>query len=273
MSVSRIKSMVIVALLLVNAFFLGIIIIDTYADAQNERQALQNVCSVLRSNGIAINPENIKDSEVLSTMRTAREVESEAIIAEALLGQVEMSDQSVIYLYENTEKGTAEFYSGGDFYIQLHEGVIPNSDGSVATVREILRNMKLETTAATVIVETEAETVAVLGTYRGTSVFNCTIDFVFSGGNLKTVKGRYLTGIEPVLDGADLSNVSTALLEFLAVVKRGDIRCYEIRSVEAGYMHDVVGSFGEGIITPVWLLTTDSGRYVVDSATGEVRTI
>ena len=273
MSVSKIKGIVIVALLLVNAFFLAIIIIDHYADVQNERQALQNVCSVLRSNGIAINPENIKDSGALRTMRTARGVEVESGIAEALLGEVEMTDQSVIYLNENTEKGTAEFYSGGDFNIQLYEGVISNADGSAATAREILRNMRLETTAATVSVEAKDETVTVVGTYRGTSIYNCTIDFVFSGGNLREVKGRYVTGIESVGEGSDLSNVGTALLEFLAVVKQGDIWCSEIRSVESGYIHDVVGSFGEGVITPVWLLTTDNGRYVVDSATGEVRMV
>ena len=273
MSVAGIKSLVIAALVLVNAFFLSIIIIDTYTDARDERQAIESVCAILRSNGIEISPDDVKTADALRTMRTSRGVELEAVIAYAFLGPVEMTDQNAIYLYENTDRGTAEFRTAGDFRILLNEGVITNATGTLRTVQALLKDMKLETSAITIYTESEGETALVVNAFRGASIFNCTIEFAFSGDSLRTVSGRYAAGIEPAEDGVELSLVGTALLGFLAEVKSGDIECTEIMSVEAGYQHSVAGPFGEGVITPAWLITTDGGRYIVDSATGDIRQI
>ena len=273
MSLARFKTIVIAVLVLVNAFFLAIIIIDNYAEAQSERQTIENVCAILYTNGITVDPGSIKTSGVLRTMRTAHEAEQEAIIANAFLGQVDMPDQGVISFYENTARGTAEFYTAGYFEIHLNEGVITDLNGSLRTVRELINEMKLETLTPVLYQETESETVMAVSAYRGAGVFNSSIEFVFSGGSLLTVKGRYLTGMEPAEDGVEISNVSTALLGFLAAVKKGEIECTEIQSVESGYHHSVVGSFGEGVISPVWLITTADWRYIVDSATGDIRQI
>ena len=271
MSVSRIKTIFIAALLLVNGFFLAIIVIDTYADARDERQAIENACAILQLNGISINPDSIKTANSLRTMRTERGVEPEAAIAYAFLGTADMTDQGVIYLYENADRGTAEFFTAGIFEVHLNEGVITNENGTLRTVRELLQSMKLETSEIAARSESGGETVTVVSAYRGVSIFNCTIDFVFSGSSLISVSGRYVTGIEPAEDGAVISSVSTALLGFLASVKNGDVECMEILSVEAGYHHNVVGSFGEAEIAPAWLITTANAKYIIDSVTGEIR--
>jgi len=273
MSVSRIKTIVIAALVLVNAFFLIIIVADYYADARDERQMIESVCSILQSNGIAINPDNIKTSGALSTMRTARGVEVEAVIAYAFLGTVDMIDKGSIYQYENPERGVADFYSAGDFEIQLQEGVITAADSSLRITRELLRDMKLETSAPVVSRSPEGEMVSVDSIYRGASIFNYPIEFYFVGNSLRTVKGRYVAGVELMEDGVEISQVGTALLGFLSAVNREDIECTEILGVEAGYQHSVVGSFGEGVLAPSWLITTGDGRFLVDSATGEIRVI
>ena len=271
MSLARLKTIMIAALVLLNGFFLGIILTDRYADTRSEQQAIDNVCAILYSNGIIISPGSIKSTVAISTMRTAREVELEAAIAHAFLGIVDVPDQSVIYLYENNERGIAEFFSAGDFLIQLHEGVITDGNDSLRTVRRLIEDMKLETLTPVVTRDAEHETVSVVSAYRGVGIFNSTIDFVFSDGSLITVMGRYVSGVESADDGVGISNVSTALLRFLAAVQRGEIECTEILSVEAGYHHSVVGSFGEGVIAPVWLITTAEVRYIIDSASGDIR--
>ena len=270
-SVSRLKTLFIAALLLINAFFLTIIIADRYDDARNERQAIENLCAILMSNGIAIDPDSIKPAGELRAMRTARDVETEAAIANAFLEQVEMTGQGVIYLYDNAERGMAKFYSACDFEIQLNEGVIISDDNTLKTVRQLLRDMKIEASMLTVSIEPDSEIVTVVNTYRDAGIFNGSIDFIFEGGSLRTVIGRYVTGVELLGEGTVISHAGTALLEFLAAVKRGDIECESILSVEAGYLQSVVGPFGEGIIAPVWLITTGAGQYTVDSATGEIR--
>ena len=272
MSVSRIKSIAITALVLVNAFFLAIIIKDTYEDARGERQALESVCAILQSNGIEISPDSVESAGALMTMRTARGVELEAAIASALLGPVDMTDQGVIFQYENIDTGTAKFSSGGDFEIQLYESVISDAGGTIKTARELLRSMKLDASVSVsgVSITSEGETVTAVNMYKGTKIHNSTIDFIFYEGSLRTVRGRYVTGIEQMEGGVPISHIGTALLRLLAAEKAGDVECANISSVEAGYYYNVVGSFG-GVIDPVWLITTEAGQYLIDSATGEIR--
>ena len=276
MSGSRLKILVIAALVFINAVFLAVIISDNTADAQNERKALENVCSVMQNGGIMINPDDVRTSGVLRTMRTARSDQAEAIIARAVLGETVMTDQGVIYLYENAERGIAEFYSGCDFEIRVNAGVIPSSEGASRTVRRLLRDMRLETAELFTEGEPGGETVTAVSAYKGASIFNCAIEFVFSGGSLQTVKGRYMTGAVPAEDGAEISRAGTALLGFFAAVRnedKEDVDCSQIYGVEAGYSHRVVGSFGEGVISPAWLITTDTGIYIMEDLSGEIRLV
>ena len=276
MSVSRIKTLVLAVLALVNIFFLVLIISDTVADARSERQATQNVCSVLQAGGIIIDPDNVRADNSLRPMKTARGNEAEATIAGAVLGPTVTTVRGVIYEYENAQNGIAVFYSGGDFEININPGVITNTSGTVRVVQRLLRDMKIATSEIVLTGEPGSETVTVLSAYKGVGILNCAIEFVFAGESLESIRGRYVAGPELVEDGAGMSHVSTALLGFLAAVRneeREDVVCARILNVETGYRHHVVGSFGEGVIMPVWLLTTDTGKYVIDDASGEIQLI
>jgi len=276
MSVSRIKTLVVAALVLVNVFFLVLIISDTVADARSERQATQDVCSVLQAGGIIIDPDDVRADNSLRPMKTARGNEAEATIAQAVLGSTETTVRGVIYEYENARNGIAVFYSGGDFEIYINPGVITSSGGTVRVVQRLLRDMNISTSEIVSAGEPGSEVVTALSAYKGVGILNCAIEFVFSDGSLETIKGRYVTGLEPVDDSTGMSRVSTALLGFLAAVRseeREDVVCTRILNVETCYRHHVVGSFGEGVIMPVWLITTDSGRYVIDDISGDIQLV
>ncbi|MDR0491087.1 MAG: hypothetical protein LBH28_07585 [Oscillospiraceae bacterium] len=270
MSVARIKSLVIAALVFLNIIFLEVIVHDAISDASNERQAIENICQVLSGGGIAILPEGIKTAGAISTMRTVRDIETEAAIARVVLGPSEMTDQGVIYRYESSQAGVAEFSSAGGFTIQLNKGVYANAGGALKTARDVLREMKIETSEVYLSFNEGRETAVAVCAYKGSSIFNCTIEFFFNGDSLEAVKGRYATGIEPGDDGKTISAVGTVLLGFLALCKKGEVECSRIDYVEAGYQHYVPGSFGEGVIFPAWLIVADSGRYIIDDATGEI---
>ena len=270
MSVSKIKTIVISALVLINVFFLAVIVIDTVADVHSERQAIENACAVLNNGGISIDPDNVKIHGALRALRTVRGDDAESVIARAILGPTDITDQGVIYRYENAERGAAEFYSAGDFEITLNDGAVTNAEGAVKTVQKLLRGMKIEISEITVSGASGSETVTATGAFRGVSIFNCTIEFVFKGESLETIKGRSVTGIAATDDGAVISSAGTALLGFLAWSCRNDVGCGHIYSVESGYQYRVSGSFGEGVIAPAWLIVSDKGRYIIDDASGEV---
>lgn len=272
MSGSRIKTLVIATLALINIVFLAVIVINAITEAQIERQAKENICAVLGTGGITIDPASITSDDRLRAVRTARADEAEASIAHAVLGPTTITVQGVIHQYESVGRGIAEFFSGGDFEIRVDSGTVKSSGGTVRTVSRLLRDMKLETSEVIHTGRMEGDMVTVVCSYRGASIFNCTIDFVFSGDSLSLVKGRYVTGFEPLEESASMPYVGTALLGFLSAVKdeeREDVTCTRIDSVESGYHQHVVGAFG-GELAPVWLITTDMGSYYVFFATGEI---
>ena len=272
MGVPKIKSLVIAALVLINAFFLTFIIKDNSDDARFERQAVENICAVLESGGIMVSPDDVAAGGSLRAMRASRGLGAEGVIADTFLGPAVMTDQGNIYHYES-DRGTASFYIGGDFEISLNEDVVVIKGGALRTARRLLRDMRIEISEISVSGSLGNETVTAVCAYKKTSIFNCPIEFVFSGGSLKTVKGRYMTGIEPSEDGVEILSAGTALLRFFAAVRDGEWECSRIDGVEAGYQSLVAGSFGDGIVAPAWLITADTGRYVINDATGEIRVL
>ena len=265
----RTKTVTIAILLCINVIFLAVIIIDTVADARSERQALIDVCTVLSNGGIILDPGSIRTAGAISTMRTARDLESEVLMARAALGDVDMTDQGVISRYESEGRGVAEFSSTGNFEIRIGAGVIMIEGNAVKTVEKLLRSMRIETSELYESGTPGDETVIAVCAYNGASIFNCAIEFSFIGDSLEGITGKYITGVEPAPDGSGVSPPGTVLLGFLASVKRGDVDCSVITEVEAGY-HHAASSFGIGAISPAWQINTDTGKYVVDDATGEI---
>ena len=281
MSVSRIKSVTIAILLLINAIFLAVIIGDTIADARNERQSLSDACAVLARAGISLDPDNVKTAGAIGAMRTARDLDSEALIARTALGDAEMTDHGVIFSYESEGRGRAEFKSSGNFDIRLDEGAPESAGNAEKTVKKLLRKMKIETSelitadsmspagSTAPSYGTDSETIIAVCSYNGVSIFNCTIEFVFNNGSLESITGQNVNCVEPTEGGGIISTPGTMLLGLLAAIKRGDVEFSEIKYVEAGYEHHVAGSF-EGVVSPAWLIVTDTGRYILDDATGEI---
>jgi len=275
MSGSKIRTIAIAVLLVINLLFLTVIVIDTAVDARIRRDTIENIGEILRASGIMIDLGNIEVAEGLRTMRTSRVYEIEDGIVHAILGPTEVADFGVIVHHENTELGTAAFYLAGNFVMNINDGAISYTGSTERTVRSFLQDMGLEAASLTVNTNYDASTeiITVMLAYRGVGIFNSQIEFEFEGSNLRSVRGRYIAGVEPQEEVAELSPLGTALLIFLEAVRdeyREEITCSEIFFVESGYRHRVVGFFGEGVLEPAWLITTDNGRFIIDDATGEI---
>jgi len=101
MSVSRVKTIVLAMLVLINLFFLSVIVIDTVADMQSERLALENTCAVLRAGGITIYPESIKTDDPLLSDDSS-ELSSVSTILLGFLAAVKDEDREDVvctYIY------------------------------------------------------------------------------------------------------------------------------------------------------------------------------
>ena len=265
MSVSKIKSLVIAALCLINIAFAVVIVRDNMVDALYERQLMDNAVAILEMHGISVDLDRVITHGALRTMRTARSQETEERIARAVLGSVTVTAQGGgIYLYESAV-GAATFFGDGAFDIRIQESSPADAGGTVETVQRLLHDMGIETTAE--FMRPDAQTIVVFDVYRGVSIFNSTIQFVFDEeSRLLSITGRYITGIEPAAGGAEISSAATALLDFLAAVRRGGFESARIYRVEAGYQYNA----GEGVLVPAWLIEADIGIYIIDDITGDV---
>ena len=223
---SKIKSMVIASLVLINIFFLAVIVFDRADDARREKRVIENVCAVMVSNGIQLSPDDISVNMRLRAMKTVRSQQAEQTIAQAVLGPVFITDRGGnIYQYENQNSGSAVFDSAGGFTISVNAGVVSGDGGAEAEVNKLLRAMKLETMALSTKGGAGSEIVTAVCAYKKADIFNCTVRFTFIGGSLREIAGRYAPGIAPEENGAAISPVSTALLQFLAFVKSGETVC------------------------------------------------
>lgn len=79
------------------------------------------------------------------------------------------------------------------------------------------------------------------------------------GASASAVRRRRRPGETPLA-------VSTALIRFLAGINEGGYVCSRIDSMTAGYR--LSSSVRPARLDPVWRLSTDSGDYYVDAATG-----
>ena len=276
---SQVKTIAIIALALINLFFLSLIIIDFALETRDTRLEIELAATALAGEGISINPDEININRNIFAMITTRDMDAELRIAQTLLGDVEIIDQGLIFRYENPEKGVAQFYSAGDFEIVFRQASIPIEPGAELNVAAgKLSEMGIQRAGIQSSVINGSKVVTATGAYGGAAIFNNTIEFVFDsnilGGHyLSSIRGRYISGFEPIENGRQISTVGSVLLGFMANVRSGEIESRNILSIEPGFQFRPSGAIGEGIISPAWLITTETGGYIADCETGEFRRI
>ncbi len=260
MSVSRIKSIIIGVLVIINLLLLAFIIADRTSELRTRSEELQRVVELYYKNGIVISSE-LKLSDTPAARSGPRSIQAEAELAKRLLGETSASDQGgSIYLY-TSERGTALFRSGGEFEFELREDVY-ESECSEAAVKALMK--KLGLTADTAVIK--GDTAHAVQTFRGLPIFNCTLELTYSSGCLRQVFGRLAADIGNGSGGEGMSCV-TALMRFLAFIRSGDAACTHVYAITPGYVLNT-SVFGTVALEPAWQIITDAGEYQLSDING-----
>ncbi|MDR1065004.1 MAG: hypothetical protein LBL25_01375, partial [Oscillospiraceae bacterium] len=267
MSTSKIKNIVIAVLVFINVFFLSAVLVSRVGEASGRRRVIDDLRTVLENAGVALEDGAIASLESLRPMSTERDAYGEAYLARAVLGDCSPSQDGGANSVYTGERGTAEFNARGEFRIELTEPYAARG-GARAEAKRLLREMGLDASDPALSVNGDTETASAVCEYKGAPTFNCVVSFEFEGGLLLRVTGRRPSGVKEAPPGT-LRELPTALLEFLAFVRGGGIDCSRILSVEAGYRL-TVSAFGDGTLSPGWLVTTDAGGFFINSPTGEI---
>lgn len=270
MSWSKLKTIIICILLLLNLFLLGLVGVNRLRARRYQDAALTEAVAVLAHNNIRAERETLPGEMTLSAASTARDLLKEEELIRAFLGD----DMTVsasgggLYIYEGqTTAGTASFRGNGEFTVSYE---VPHSQSG--TPRDIMKQLDLDTGDVREeegLLTTEQRLNGVPVYSAGTASQDVAgMTFLYdSQGRLSAVSGRLLLGrlsAEP--EETKPVSVSTGLMAFLGfIVDSGDI-CREIVA-----MTPVYRASGDPVrLTPAWLIQTDAGGYFVDALSAEV---
>lgn len=266
---TKIKNLVIIALIFINVFFLIVVLSDHITDRVVYRQEMRDIQSLMEQNGIEIDINEISNDTELIQYHTQRMNDKEAEIAYIFLGETTIEDKGGnIYKYSG-ESGFATFRSSGEFEIELNNSGIYLDNNVNTMVKRLSKDLGVVAENFQILNENENILITVTCSSAGKLVFNCQISYVFTDDHLVKIVGRRFDYIEQDQVNTEILTAATALMRFLTYVDEVDYACSKIVSIQVGYfMSGIVP--GEGKLTPIWLISTDNDNFFVNAVTGDV---
>jgi len=262
---ARLKTFVLLLLILVNLTFLGLIAIDAIQTMRLEREMRTELVWALRGMDISIEESQILQSEEQALYFLSRDPIAEARIAANLLGQAEGVDEGGgVFRYAGLEEGRGEGeFRSGSFHFQLGDQQLGED-----YIEGLLNQLEL-TARSPIITEEGADT---WRTYtlllHGLPLVNGEVTFLFSSGMLQEVFGTSLWGSTQRYAGSPQVDVTTALISLGGhLLETAEVSRFE--AVEMGYY--LLEEAGVLELRPVWIIRTDGGTFSVDRQSGEIR--
>lgn len=270
---SKIKNIILLMLLLVNALLLALLAARSFSARRTAREAWRDCVSVFEKNGITLRLDEAPEGEGLEPLRAERDKAAEIAAAAAFLGEVTTSEPGGGVLLCDGVSGKASFRAGGEFSVTPEAGAISmDTQDAGGHALSLLKKTALQADEESL---TTAETggatvVSVSQAVDGVPVFTCTASFTYRSGTLTSVSGRWVLS-EPRADSRSesLGSPATALFLLLRhVMSAGDV-CKEVTAVSAGYQ--VPATLSDPVrLTPIWRITTDTGLYYVNTESASV---
>ena len=266
METYRLKNIVILILLLLNLFLLGLTVHLRLQQRHTAQTLAQQLTRLYENSGISL-PEDLDvGAAALTPMTASRSLDDEAALAAYLLGrQVDGEDQGGgIYTYTG-DGGAVQFRSSGAFD---YAPALPAALGDPETFWEGF----LETFGYRALSSSfsgGSGTFLGVRQVEGSDVYNCTVSFHFSKGQLISASGTWLSTAGTTALSQPAFTAADALDRFLSYRSQSGAVCNAVLSVQRVYALQTP-SPSTLQLTPQWQVETDTYCYYVDCITGEV---
>lgn len=261
---SKIKNIIVILLLVVNAFLLMLVLGRETKSRGYEEQTRLDTIAILARSGISLDRALLPREMALTVQSVPRDEARQAAQAATLLGSVVSPDGDGTY---TTTSGSLRFYSDGAFSFSgktFPAGTVDNSH----TALDLLAQLGIE--AEVTGLSPDGDTVTASLLWDGTPVFAPSeITVRFEEGTPVSAEGYRLAGT-PVPEASDPPlRLVTILLQLLEYIKANGIICQEITGITPGYSLNATQG-GPPRLVPVWHITTDTGTYFLNAVTGAV---
>ena len=270
---SKIKTIILLILVMVNAFLLVMTGVQEFRSARYQQEARTEAAAVLEKNGITFLPEEIPPGMKLAPLEVTwdRMGENEDGMAQALLGEAVRRDRDgELQATYTSELGSADFYSSGRFLFRLEPGAVPlNGETPQRHAARCLELLSFDGEPAGVAQEGSVTVVTFLQRWAGSPIFSCKAVLTYEEDELRAIDAQRISGASAPAEGTGTLSTASVLIRFLAGIHDGQVSvCNEIRAMTQGYQANL--SRPVTSLTPVWRIVTDTGAYYLDAATGAI---
>lgn len=271
----KVKKLIIILLLLVDAFLFVLVISGSVQNAKSERQKSSALLAVLDNQGIEL-AEGVSLSENCpNVIQLERSIRKEKKMLADLIGKCSVEDQGGdVYIFKG-EDGYASLRSTGYFEIALDTAVVPVNGDPLAAARVTLKKLGISYDKKLLELKKDGDLICVTATcmYDGRRVLNATISMYFSDSHLVFLTGRKPLDVVGSLSQAN-SNLDavTILMAFLENTHKSGKVCSSIKSVSTNYILDSA-TVGGCTLIPVWCIETDAGEFYFNGVSGKPKIV
>ena len=268
MNTARLKNIVILILLLANAFLLVLLFSRRAEENAAHERSVAQLNALLSADGIAFDSALLDGlPDTVLSVQPARDLAAEQALAEGIIGSVTSIDSGGgIYRYYSSDglnSGSCLIRSGGALEAAVSRAV----DDPAEFCADLCVPLGYRTFD---VLSDGARTVITASRFVGElEVCNASLIFTFSGSTLTTVTGTFLPPIDTSESGETALDAVTALIRFLDYRNASGAVCTGITWLSAGYLVQSTTSAPLQLV-PVLRVDTDVYSYYVNIVSGEV---
>ncbi len=264
---SKIKNIILLILLGLNAFLLVMVVSQEFQARQFRQETRTEAVTLLERNGITVDPSQLPPDASLPTLVLEEETAAGETLARTLLGDVTVQSSGARAVYTSA-LGTMEAFSTGRFAADFADGALPlDSETPEHHAQQLLERCGIPAS----YLESEAKEETTQLTYRQLlgekPVFNAQITLSYTNGALRHMEGVLLPQGSAGENLEETVTVATLLVRFLGQRNESGRMFSQIVSLVPGYHFSGTRPF---TLIPAWYVTTDTGSYVLSALDGDL---
>ena len=270
----KVKNFIILVLVIVDLALLVLVVRDAARGSEQRKEAIEGAREVLLNHGISVSEDADLGEREGSSYSVSRSDEAERLAAEAIFGEVEVTDRGGGIVMYSAVSGEVTFRGAGGLEMQYYGISAPETDEPEKLALEMSRTLGAEAYSEDIssVTEGETTTVSVGCSWMGSRIVNCELNYTFKGGKLLYVSGSRPLGESSSERLEEIIDVPTVLMRFIELTQQQGHVCSMLEELELCYLYSGTAS-GGGSLSPVWQLRTDTGYFYINAITGKEESV
>ena len=271
MSVSKMKTVIILILMVMNLFLLMLVVPNFLPHYQQSQQAQAQLQMLFERYQLSLDLSTLPKSQPITSVNVSYDSDATLTAAKALLGDTVLveEDPALYYSSYTSSSGTLRFYRSG-----LCDATLTGFDAvsdPAEHAKKLLTRMGLDICAVTAL-ESGTEIVSVTATQSisGIPLEPAQIQLVYTAGCLTRLSGTLYLGALSRPSSQTCLDCGEALIVFLGSRDTLGWVADQVYAVEQCYTHAGTASAATVRLDPAWKIIPDTGYYLVNGITGTV---